>query len=62
MFNKRTIIVLWMVVSSFYVFAHSGNIKGIITDSITGQAVNNADIIIQGSPWRTVSDEFGLFS
>ncbi len=61
MFLKRGVLILFMVINSLSIFAHSGNIKGVVLDSITGQAVSNADIIIENSPWRTVSNQSGEF-
>ncbi len=62
MFLKRVVFLLVVAINSLYVFAHSGNIKGVITDSITGKPVSNADIIIENSPWRTVSNQAGEFT
>lgn len=61
MFFKRTVLSLLVSLSSFYVFAHSGNIKGVIVDSLTQKVVSNADVIIENSPWQTVSNSSGEF-
>ena len=61
MLYKNSILLVLLWISSGIAFAHSGDITGSLNDSITGVPVSDADIIIEGSPWTTVSDGTGTF-
>lgn len=58
---KKTALSVFLLMNAFVLFAHSGQIKGTVTDSISGKPVENANIIIESSPWAAVSNQAGEF-
>ena len=59
---KKISLSIILLMNAIVLLVHSGQIKGSISDSITGKPIENASIVIESSPWATITNQAGEFN
>ena len=64
MVNFKTIIIMLLVMNTYYSEVHSQDkfISGYVSDSLTGERLIGVNIYIPNSEIGTITNEFGFFS
>ena len=62
MIKKQTVLIFVFLLITSSIFGQNTIIKGIVSDSITGERLPYASLIIKGTTVGTATDENGTFS
>lgn len=62
MIKKQTVLIFVFLLITSSIFGQNTIIKGIVSDSITGERLSYASLIIKGTTVGTATDENGTFS